>query len=162
MLGPQRIAGVGIYFASEPLRDGAFTADCLALAGTECRQKLTERFISVVEPVELLARSFHQAQRRARRPFVFGAERDVQRGQPVLLRHLNRRLNQRLKPDVLVSRSQQEPPPGCRGKRNRQLQFGVIIAARPLPSLRPGMVEDVFALTVPFGIERRAGNDVLS
>ena len=49
------------------------------------------------------------------------------------------------------------PVTGVKG--TAALQLGIIIAARPLQRIGPGMIEDIFALAVAFQIERQQGGD---
>ena len=60
----------------------------------------------------------------------------------------------------LVSRTGKEPAPGGGGEGHRDLEFRVIAPARAFIGMGPVVVEDVFALTVAFRIERRHADDL--
>ena len=47
---------------------------------------------------------------------------------------------------------QQQPAPGRRGKRHRDLELGVIAPARALPRISPCLVKHIFALAVALEI----------
>ena len=77
----------GQVFARDPLDDEAaierlraLLADGFAFARGKRGQKIVERGIPLVVPVELLVSSLQQVGGTGMRPFRFGEERDVQRG----------------------------------------------------------------------------------
>ena len=80
-------------------------------------------------------------------------EGDVRRRQPVLHRHRLDRGEQLLRPVP------KQPRPGHRRERHRDLQLGIIFAARPLPRLGPAMVEHIFALAVGLEIGGRGSDE---
>ena len=48
----------------------------------------------------------------------------------------------------------QQPPSRHRREGHGALQLGIIVAAGPLQRIRPGMVEDIFAIGMAFQIQR--------
>jgi hypothetical protein len=79
---------------------------------------------------------------------LFGRdEGGVSRRQAILFDHRFERGDQR---GGLAVVGQQQAAAGNGGEGDGDLEFGVIIAARALPCVRPGVVEDIFALTVAF------------
>ena len=77
----------------------------------------------------------------------------MRRGQAVLLHNCFGRAQQRR---GIASVLQQQARAGRRGERRGDLQLGIIIAARPVPGIGPGMVEHIFALAVRLADRRAA------
>ena len=56
-------------------------------------------------------------------------------------------------------RMKQQTRTGHRSERHRSLKLRIIAAARPLIRIRPGMVEDVFAIGMVLQVERNRSYD---
>ena len=141
--------------AAEILRAGAFLLQCLALARGQPRQEVLVIRIAVVFPVKLLSAAGQEVCRCAQARLGFGAEGDMRARQPVLQAQLGHGIQQRCLP-LGIGGDQARTSDG--GEGHRALQLGIVVAARALERVGPGVVEDVFALTVGFDI---AGRDAV-
>ena len=62
--------------------------------------------------------------------------------------------------DVFQTGARQKAPPRGRREGHGHLKLGVIAPTRLFIGMRPVEIEDVFALTMAFGVKRRDGNDL--
>ena len=67
---------------------------------------------------------------------------------------------QRPRPPRVGSRPHQQAPARHGRERHGDLQLGVVVAARPLVGVGPGVVEHVLALAVRFQVAGRAASDL--
>ena len=74
-------------------------------------------------------------------------------------RQLFHRRDQPLGGPLRRHRAKQQARAGHRSERHRRLKLRTIAAARPLIRIRPGMVEDVFAIGTVLQIERNRPDD---
>src|SRR5262249_6629562 len=96
--------------------------------------------------MKLLVRALQKAAFAERAPFLFGQEGDVRGGQIACPGYINECVGE-CSTDRVSQRSggREQARPGHRRKRNRDLQFRIVVAAGPLKGLGPAMVENVFA-----------------
>src|SRR6056297_619363 len=102
----------------------------------------------------LLGAAWHQAQAVASLAFRLVAKRGVHGRQPVVLCNLNRPLNDRLAPQRLKTGPCQKPTTSDWREWHGDLQLGVIPPPSAFISMRPIVIENIFALTVRFQEKR--------
>ena len=122
-------AGQAAYGQPRGPRGFAFLADHLALATGKCCQKAVKISVAVVFPMKLLGDPVQKPILSGQRLGLFlGAKGEMQRRQAVLIGNRNRGFQQGFAPFWIA----QKPLAGGRGEGHRDLQFGVITAARAL------------------------------
>jgi hypothetical protein len=144
-------AGQPVDADSVCARLAAFAADELALARGEGVEEILERGIAGILPMELLVGALQKTLRGQRPAILALQEGGVHPGGLPLLAQGDQPLRQRRAHRLgICVGMHQKPRAGRRRERNRDLQLRVIVAARALIGVRPGMVEDIFALRMRF------------
>jgi hypothetical protein len=127
----------------------ALAADGLALAGGKGGQEVVKRRVTGIEPVELLVCALQETALAERTPFRLSQKGDMGRRQLAGGGDFGQRIAERAT-DFICQRTGagQQSRASHRRERHGHLEFGIVIAAGALESLRPALVEDVFALRV--------------
>jgi hypothetical protein len=137
------------------LDKASLAANFLALAGTECGQKILKIAVPVVVPVEMTSGSSHKA--LAHQPLGIGAIRKqpVQGRRAGCLHQFQRRLHQQAPDQLTIGiRCQQNAGAGDGCEWDRRDQFRIVGDAGTVPRIRPGPVEYKFTVGIVFQIER--------
>ena len=140
----------------------ALLAHGLALARGERGEEVVEVRVAGVVPVELLVRALQEPVLAQPAPLALAQEGDVHARHAVALGTAVA---------AAAASSASSPPPRARphqqaAPRHRReghgdLQLGIVAAAGALVGIGPGVVEDVLALAVRFGVAGRAGDDLV-
>jgi hypothetical protein len=138
-------------------RRASLAPDRLALAGSERAQEVLEAGIALILPVELLVGAFKQAQLAGKLPFLAREEGEVQRGHAEPIGDLYCRLEQkRFAFGFGFARPHQQALARHRREGDGGLQLRVIAPTGAQISVRPAMIEDIFALRVGLQIAGHA------
>ena len=155
--------GAGQPVQTDAGADGllALAADGLAFPGIKRGEEILERGVARVLPVELLVGALEVATRAEQVPFLLGQEGHVRRGEAVRLGDLGQRVAQRAAHALRrCAGAGEETRAGHRGERNGDLELRVVVTAGALEGVGPALIEDIFALGVPFGVAGRDAEDV--
>src|SRR5690606_13904173 len=115
--------------------------------------KILVGFVAFIEEVELLVLAQQKILSLERGNVFFGGEGDMGGGDTELVRERFQAAGKGAADRLRVEATADEQARACgRRKRNRDLEFWVIVAARALIGVRPAMVENVFTLAVGFKI----------
>src|SRR5271170_1584144 len=110
--------------------------------------------------MELLVGALEVARLSSRVPFVLREKCDVKRRSVQLADGRGARSQQHRPYTVFIAgRRHEEARSGDGREGHRGLQLRIIVSAGPLQSLRPALIEDVFALTMVFQIKRQNSRD---
>ena len=139
------------------LSGSTFLADILAFAGRERPKEFLKAGIAPVLPMELNVAARQPPCRLEQRHLLSRDESGVSRGQAVRLTQLLGGAQQRYRQCRI---GEQQSPSCCRGKRHRDLEFGVIAPARIVPGFGPAVIEDILALTVALEIGGKRGSEL--
>ncbi len=149
----------GDIAAGQPVEADAFFrhslalfAQILALVGRQFTQELREIAIALIAPMKLRIVAQEIARLACRFPLRLLQEGYMERGRTDLF---GRRLAGFQEQGAVHSLAGQKTRSCDRGERNRRLQLGVVIAARALQRIGPGVIEDIFALGMAFQVSRQ-------
>src|SRR5271170_310528 len=110
--------------------------------------------------MELLIGALEIARLSSRVPFVLREKCDVERRSMQFADGRGAGSQQHRPYTVFIAGRRHEKARSGDGREgHRGLQLRIIVAAGPLQSLRPALIEDVFALTVVLQIERQDARD---
>src|SRR5262249_35200612 len=118
-------------------------------------QKIFEACVTVVLPVKLLVGPLQKATLAERPPFGLRQEchvggREIARG-----RYLNEGIAERVADSICQGPwARQETRTGSRCERDRDLQLGIIVAARTLKCVGPAMIKYILAARVGLHVAR--------
>ncbi|MOA01350.1 hypothetical protein D3C78_1207560 [compost metagenome] len=116
--------------------------------------------IAIIDEVELLVCPVQEITGQKGRQIVFFEKRDMGGRDADLFGHLGEAGGKkRFKARFVHRFGNEQAWPGCRREGHRALQLRIIVAAGPLESIRPAVVEDVFALAVVFQIGRHCADE---
>src|SRR5690606_32761923 len=119
----------------------ALLADHLALARGQIGQKIFERGITAIVPVELLIRALKESMPAEPCPLAFRQKGDMERGYAAAPRNLDRAVHEAVFRRLArgAGRSEQARA-GCWRERHRNLKLRIVASARALQRVGPSVI----------------------
>jgi len=133
--------------------------DRCRLAARQRFQKIVERGVTLVRPVELEPLALQKTRRAQAPPLGLARERDVHRGHVAPVRDLDQPGDQHVGDARVGVGREQEPRPGHRRERHRDLELGIVLATGAPIGVGPAVVEHVLAVGMALHVERRRSHE---